>query len=78
MGIAFYVYGNYLWYIAIRRMDLSKATTLILTYPVFTYMLSAIFGYDKITVLKTLGIIFALGGAYMVNNVIRKNKREVK
>ena len=75
MGIAFYVYGNYLWYIAIRHMDLSKATTLMLTYPVFTYMLSASFGYDKITILKTLGIIFALGGAYMVNNVIKKNKK---
>ena len=59
-------------------MDLSKATTLMLTYPVFTYMLSASFGYDKITILKTLGIIFALGGAYMVNNVIKKNKLKVQ
>ena len=78
MGIAFYIFGNYLWYVAIRRMDLSKATTLILTYPVFTYILSAVFRYDKITVLKTLGVIFALCGAYMVNNVIKKNKREIK
>ncbi len=75
MGIGFYIYGNYLWYIAIRRMDLSKATTLILTYPVFTYILSALFGYDKITILKTLGVIFALGGAYMVNNIIKKNTK---
>ena len=76
MGVAFYIYGNYLWYIAIRRMELSKATTLMLTYPVFTYMLSALFGYDKITVSKTLGIIFALYGAYLINSVIRKNKKK--
>jgi len=76
MGVAFYIYGNYLWYIAIRRMDLSKATTLMLTYPVFTYILSAIFGFDKITVLKTLGIIFALGGAYMVNSIIKTKKEK--
>ena len=75
MGVAFYIYGNYLWYIAIRSMDLSKATALMLTYPVFTYMLSAIFGYDKITILKTLGIIFALGGAYLVNSVIKKQRK---
>ncbi len=76
MGVAFYIYGNYLWYIAIRRMDLSKATTLMLTYPVFTYMLSAIFGYDKITILKTLGVVFALSGAYLINSVIKKNKKQ--
>ena len=75
MGIGFYIYGNYLWYIAIRRMDLSKATTLMLTYPVFTYILSAIFGFDKFTILKTSGVIAALGGAYMINNVIKKNKK---
>lgn len=76
MGIAFYIYGNYLWYIAIRRMELSKATTLILTYPVFTYVLSALFGYDKVTVSKTLGVICALYGAYLINSVIRKNKKK--
>ena len=75
MGIAFYIFGNYLWYRAIRNMDLSKATTLMMSYPVFTYIISAIFGYDKITILKTLGIIFALGGAYLVNNVIKKQRR---
>ena len=79
MGIAFYIYGNYLWYIAIRRMDLSKATVLILTYPVFTYIISAITGYDKVTLFKTLGIVFALSGAYLVNSVIKKTKKkEVK
>lgn len=76
MGTAFYIFGNYFWYIAIRNMDLSKATALMLTYPVFTYILSAIFGYDNITVFKTLGIIFALGGAYLVNNVIKKQKKQ--
>ena len=75
MGTAFYIFGNYFWYIAIRNMDLSKATTLMMSYPVFTYIISTVFGYDKITILKTLGIIFALGGAYLVNSVIKKQRK---
>ena len=64
--------GNIFWYKAIRNMALAKATAVILVYPVFTYLLSAALGYDKLKVTQILGLLLAMGGAYMVTNTIRK------
>lgn len=64
--------GNIFWYKAIRNMALAKATAVILVYPVFTYLLSAALGYDKLKMTQILGLLLAMGGAYMVTNTIRK------
>lgn len=71
-----YYIGNSLWYYGIRNMALGKATAIILSYPVFTFVLSVILGLDKITTLKTLGLIFALSGAYIVTLVPTKGETE--
>ncbi len=73
-GIVNYVFGNLTWYKAIRNMDLSKATAVILSYPAFTYLISVFAGYDKFGFYQTAGLILALSGAYMVTSVIRKAK----
>lgn len=67
-----YFIGNTFWYRAIRNMDLSKATAIILSYPVMTYILSVCFGQDKITLPKIAGMILAIGGAYIVTGIIKK------
>lgn len=76
--IAFFinVAGNILWYKAIRNMDLSKATAVMMTYPVFTYILSVIMGFDTFKVSQILGLVLAVGGAYMVTNTIRKENKK--
>ncbi len=63
-----YVAGNTLWYHTIRNMDLSKATAIILCYPVFTFILSVLLGQDAISTNKVLGMILAVGGAYFVTS----------
>ncbi len=73
-GAINYVLGNLTWYKAIRNMDLSKATAVILSYPAFTYLISVFSGYDKFGFYQTAGLILALSGAYMVTSVIRKAK----
>lgn len=67
-----YVVGNILWYHAIRNMDLSKATAIILCYPVFTFILSVLLGQDTISLYKLLGMALAVGGAYMVTSSAKK------
>ncbi len=66
-----YFLGNSYWYQAIRNMDLSKATAIILSYPVMTYVLSVFFGQDKVTLPKILGMVLAVGGAYIVTGIVK-------
>ena len=69
--IAVFVYTlrNKFWYEAIRNMPLAKATAVILSYPVFTYIISVAVGFDKIQIYQVCGLILALSGAYMVTLV---------
>lgn len=66
--IAVFVYTlrNKFWYHAIRNMPLAKATAVILSYPVFTYIVSVMIGFDEIQLYQTAGLALALGGAYMI------------
>lgn len=66
-----YFLGNSYWYQAIRNMDLSKATAIILSYPVMTYVLSVCFGQDRVTWPKIIGMILAVGGAYIVTGIAK-------
>lgn len=70
-----YFLGNSYWYQAIRNMDLSKATAIILSYPVMTYILSVAFGQDKITLVKIVGMVLAVGGAYIVTGIVKGVKK---
>ena len=70
-----YFLGNCFWYQAIRNMDLSKATAIILSYPVMTYILSVLFGQDRITFYKVLGMILAVSGAYIVTLLAKGAKK---
>ncbi|WP_428075952.1 DMT family transporter [Candidatus Avelusimicrobium luingense] len=69
-----YVAGNILWYHAIRNMDLSKATAIILCYPVFTFILSVAIGQDTLSMYKIVGMALAVGGAYMVTSSAKKQQ----
>ncbi len=69
-----YFLGNSYWYQAIRNMDLSKATAIILSYPVMTYVLSVAFGQDRVTFYKIIGMILAVGGAYIVTGIAKKGE----
>lgn len=73
-----YFAGNTFWYFAIRHMDLGKATAIILSYPVMTFILSVLLGLDKITVFKVLGLVLAMGGAYIVTGIVSKQGETTK
>lgn len=71
-----YFLGNTYWYQAIRNMDLSKATAIILSYPVMTFILSVFLKQDTFTLYKVLGMGLAIGGAYIIIGI--KHQGETK
>jgi drug/metabolite transporter (DMT)-like permease len=75
-AVANYFLGNTYWYQAIRNMDLSKATAIILSYPVMTFLLSVLMGQDKITLYKVLGMLLAIGGAYIVTGIVKQGDKK--
>jgi drug/metabolite transporter (DMT)-like permease len=76
MGFINYAFGNAMWYTAIRNMDLSKATAVVLCYPVVTYLVSVLTGLDVLDIRQTAGLTLALSGAYLVTHIIKKGRKE--
>jgi len=52
-----------LWYMAIRNMDLSKATTFMLSYPALTLVFSWLLGRDAIHGVQLIGLACSFAGA---------------
>lgn len=76
VGVFLTAINNLLWYKALLNMDLSKATAIVLSYPVLTALLSHAFGIEKIQAYQLIGLVLALAGAYWVTLLV-KNEKEV-
>src|SRR6185312_2451822 len=53
----------YLWYVAIRGMPLSKATTMLLSYPALTLLFSWGLGREPIHLVQLAGLACTFAGA---------------
>ena len=73
-GLGLTALNNVLLYKAILNMDLSKATAIVLSYPVFTALLSSAFGIEKVQSYQIIGLILALTGAIWVTLLVRKQE----
>lgn len=71
-GVFLTALNNVFWYKAILNMDLSKATAIVLSYPVLTALLSHLFGIEKIQAYQVAGLCLALAGAYWVTLLVKK------
>lgn len=58
-----------LWYAAILRMDLAKATAFLLSYPSLTMLISWGLGREEIHVLQVAGLSVTLLGAYWLSRI---------
>jgi drug/metabolite transporter (DMT)-like permease len=52
-----------LWYVAIRGMPLSKATTMLLSYPALTLVFSWGLGREQIRAVQIAGLACTFAGA---------------
>ncbi len=62
-GVVISALNMVFWYGAIRRMDLSKATAILLSYPAATLLLSWRLGFESIGPAKIAGLVLAVAGA---------------
>lgn len=74
LGIFLTAINNLLWYKALLNMDLSRATAIVLSYPVLTSLLSHAFGIEKIQAYQLIGLVMALAGAYWVTLLVKNEK----
>ena len=65
MGLVLNGFNMEMWYKAIRGMELSHATVIILSYPVMTFILSALLGVEAIHLYQACGLACAMLGAYV-------------
>ncbi|MBI3547993.1 MAG: DMT family transporter [Elusimicrobia bacterium] len=75
-GIGMYSLNHFLWYVAIRRMDLAKATAIILSYPAFTVGFSWLLGLETMRAAQAGGLALTLAGAYWLSTLVLKSSRE--
>jgi len=73
MGFIRYGLSYLLWFWAINKLDLAKVTAMALSYPALTLVLSCIFGYDKLTLYNTCGLILSMFGALWLSRCLRKS-----
>lgn len=71
-AILVYGTGNVLWYNAIRNMDLSKASAIMLSYPCMTFLISISLGIEKGHLYQVAGLACAMGGAFWVTRLVKK------
>jgi drug/metabolite transporter (DMT)-like permease len=63
--------GLLLWYLAIATIDISLATVLLNTMPLFITLLSALIAHESIGMRRTLAVIFGFGGVLLILLPIR-------
>lgn len=73
-GVVLTALNNVLWYRAILNLDLAKSTAIILSYPVFTTLISFFLGMEKIQAYQLFGLFLALSGAMVVTFIVRPEK----
>ncbi|MBI4376789.1 MAG: DMT family transporter [Elusimicrobia bacterium] len=59
-----------LWYIAIRQIDLSKATAMLLSYPALTLLLSWALGFERVGWAQWTGFALTFGGAFWLSRQV--------
>jgi drug/metabolite transporter (DMT)-like permease len=62
-----------LWYGAVLRMDLAKATAFLLSYPALTMLFSWGLGRETIYPIQVAGMTVTLGGAYWLSHISRRS-----
>ena len=58
-----------LWYMAIFRMDLAKATAFLLSYPALTMAFSWMLGFERISGVQVAGLAVTLSGAWWLSRI---------
>lgn len=64
-----------LWYIAIRGMDLTQATSIMLSYPALTLLFSWALGHENVHGLQIAGLLVTMVGATWTSRLVLEAQR---
>ena len=64
-----------LWYMAILKMDLAKATAVLLSYPALTLVFSWALGKETIAPIQIAGLAVTMTGAYWITTLLLKAQK---
>ena len=73
-GIFKYGWAMILWYQAIRALDLGKVTAIYLSYPVLSYILSLMLGFETLHFYQLAGLALTMAGAYWISLIVKKQQ----
>ena len=65
-GIALYIMSTVLWLVVLSQEELSLVYPLVGTGYVLTAILAKIFFKEKLTMLRIIGILLVIAGAYLI------------
>jgi drug/metabolite transporter (DMT)-like permease len=66
-----------LWYMAILRMDLAKATAVLLSYPALTLVFSWALGQETIAPVQVAGLVVTMSGAYWMTTLLLRAQKSL-
>jgi len=66
-----------LWYVAIRGLELAKATTIMLSYPAVTFVLAWLLGREAIHAVQVFGLAATFAGAAWTARLTAGSGREL-
>jgi len=75
-GLILAGFNNVLWYKAIRNMELSKASAIILSYPAMTTFLSWVLGRETLHGYQLAGLSISMAGAYWVTMLAKSSAKK--
>lgn len=76
-GVFKYGLAMIMWYQALRALDLSKITAIYLSYPVLSFILSLLLGFEKPHLYQFIGLTLTLAGAYLVSLIVKKQQENL-
>jgi len=73
-GLIVFGFGKVFWYEGMKRVDITKAISIVMTYPLFALIFLIGFLDEKVTLIKAIGIAVMLVGLYL--SILRQSTKK--
>lgn len=78
MGFIRYGLSYLLWFWAIQKLDLAKATAIALSYPALTLIISCLFDFDRLSLYNICGLTLSMFGALWLSKIMKAGTKNEK
>lgn len=71
-GVIFLGFVNTLWYIGLKKIQISKAVFLLMTYPIFSLIFLVLFFKEIPNFFQVIGVFVVVTGAYFSSKITKR------